>query len=129
MTAAFDNQYAALGSIMRNEPIDFISVDYAIDNRNVEQTILPLAQERKIGVLACFPFGGNVGPDRTSVGSRIFGRAGTTPLPDWAADFDATTWGQVFLKFVVSHPAIDLPDQEAACLSARARPGPGTLAG
>jgi aryl-alcohol dehydrogenase-like predicted oxidoreductase len=62
VTAAFDNQHAELEAIMRSEPIDFIGVDDAIDNRNVEQTILPLAQERKIGVLANFPFGGNFGP-------------------------------------------------------------------
>ena len=46
----------ALEAVMRNEPIDFIGVDYSIDNRGVEQTILPLAQERKIGVVAYFPF-------------------------------------------------------------------------
>jgi aryl-alcohol dehydrogenase-like predicted oxidoreductase len=106
VTAAFDNQYAQLEAIMRNEPIDFISVDYAIDNRNVEETILPLARERKIGVLACFPFGGNVGPDRTTVVSTLFARAGTASLPEWAAEFDARTWGQLFLKYVVSHPAV-----------------------
>jgi aryl-alcohol dehydrogenase-like predicted oxidoreductase len=48
---------------MRNEPIDFIGVRYAVDYRNVEETILPLARERKIGVVAYFPFGGNIGPE------------------------------------------------------------------
>jgi aryl-alcohol dehydrogenase-like predicted oxidoreductase len=96
VTATLDSQYAELETIMRNEPIDFIGVDYAIDNRNVEQTILPLAQQRKIGVLVYLPFG------RTS----LFRRAGTTPLPEWAADFDAKTWAQFFLKYVISHPAV-----------------------
>ena len=96
VTATLDSQYTELESIMRNEPIDFIGVDYAIDNRNVEQTLLPLAQQRKIGVLVYLPFG------RTS----LFRRAGTTPLPEWAADFDAKTWAQFFLKYVISHPAI-----------------------
>jgi aryl-alcohol dehydrogenase-like predicted oxidoreductase len=105
VTAAFPNQHAALESVMRNEPIDFISIDYALDNRNVEQTILPLAQERKIGVVSCFPFGGNAGPNQT-VTNRLFRRVGTRPLPEWAADFDATTWGQFFIKYVVSHPAV-----------------------
>jgi aryl-alcohol dehydrogenase-like predicted oxidoreductase len=103
--AISDHQYARLESIMRTEPIDFIGVDYAVDNRGVEQTILPLAQERKIGVLAYFPMGGNIGPDGV-VTSSLLRRAGTTPLPDWAADFDAKTWGQFFLKYVVSHPAV-----------------------
>jgi aryl-alcohol dehydrogenase-like predicted oxidoreductase len=95
-TVITDERYPALEAIMRNEPIDFIGVDYAIDNRNVEEKILPLAQERKIGVVAYFPFG---------VGT-LFKRAGTTPLPDWAAEFDAKTWAQFFLKYVVSHPAV-----------------------
>jgi len=57
-----DPRYARLESVMRCEPIDFIGVDYAVDNRGgVEETILPLAQERKIGVLAFFPFGGGGG--------------------------------------------------------------------
>jgi aryl-alcohol dehydrogenase-like predicted oxidoreductase len=88
--------YAKLESIMRNEPIDFIGVDYSVGDRRVEERILPLAQERKIGVMAYFPF------DR----SRIFQRAASTPLPEWAAEFDAKTWAQLFLKYVVSHPAV-----------------------
>jgi aryl-alcohol dehydrogenase-like predicted oxidoreductase len=100
MQVISDHQYAALEAGMRNEPIDFIGVDYSIDNRGVvEETILPLAQERKIGVVAYFPFGqGGTG--------GLFRRAGTTPLPDWAADFDARTWAQFFLKYVISHPAV-----------------------
>jgi hypothetical protein len=105
VTAAFSNQYAQLEEAMRNEQMDFISVDYAIDNRTVEQTILPLAQQRRIAVVACFPFGGNAGPDNT-VTNRLFRRAGTTPLPQWAAEFDAKSWAQFFLKYVVSHPAV-----------------------
>lgn len=96
VTAAADFQYAELEAIMRNEPIDFIGTDYAADNRGVEQTILPLAQDRKIGVLVYFPFG------RTS----LFRRAGTTPLPEWAAEFDATSWAQFFIKYIISHPAV-----------------------
>jgi aryl-alcohol dehydrogenase-like predicted oxidoreductase len=108
VTAAFPNQHAAVESVMRNEPIDFISVDYAIDNRAVEATILPLAQERRIGVLAYFPFGGGASREDGTpvVVNRLFQRAGTTPLPDWAAEFDATSWAQFFLKYVVSHPAV-----------------------
>lgn len=88
--------YAEIESIMRNEAIDFIGVDYSVGDRRVEEKILPLAQERRIGVMAYFTF------DR----SRIFRRASATPLPDWAAEFDATTWAQFFLKYVVSHPAV-----------------------
>ncbi|HUQ86059.1 MAG TPA: aldo/keto reductase [Vicinamibacterales bacterium] len=96
VTTIVDQGYPQLESIMRNEPIDFIGVHYAIDKRSAEEKILPLAQERKIGVVAYFPF---------SLGSN-FQRAGTTPLPEWAAEFDARTWAQFFLKYVVSNPAV-----------------------
>ena len=85
-----------LVSIMRNEQIDFVGVDYSVGDRRAEETLLPLAEERKIGVLGYFSF------DR----ARLFQRVGTTPLPDWAAEFDARTWAQFFLKYSISHPAI-----------------------
>ena len=101
-----DNVYPQLEAVMRNEPIDFIGVDYDIGNRaRVEDTILPLALERKIGVMAFFPFGNNGGVSCGS-GFNLFGRVGTRPVPEWAADFDARTWAQFFLKYVISHPAI-----------------------
>jgi aryl-alcohol dehydrogenase-like predicted oxidoreductase len=88
--------YPQLEALMRHEPIDFIGVDYSLDNRSAEEKILPFAQERKIGVVAYFPF---------STGT-LFQRASTMPLPDWAAEFDARTWAQFFLKYVVSNPAV-----------------------
>lgn len=92
-----NNPYATLESIVRNEPIDFIGLPgYHLGNRSAEETLLPLAQERRIGVMTYGPF---------ELG-RLFQRAGTTPLPEWAADFDATTWAQFFLKYIVSHPAV-----------------------
>jgi aryl-alcohol dehydrogenase-like predicted oxidoreductase len=103
--AGFDQQLPQLESMMRNEPIDFVGVRYTIDSRKVEETLLRLAQERKIGVLAYFPFGGNIGPGGV-VSSSVFRRVGTTPLPEWAAEFDAKTWAQFFLKYIVSHPAV-----------------------
>jgi aryl-alcohol dehydrogenase-like predicted oxidoreductase len=101
-----DNGYPQMESIMRSEPIDFIGVDYDVGNRGrVEDTILPLALERKIGVMAFFPFGNNGGISCGS-GRNLFGRVGNRPLPEWAAEFDAKTWAHFFLKYVVSHPAI-----------------------
>lgn len=96
VTTTFDQQYDELVDIMRREPLDFIGVDYAIDAREVEQTILPLAQERQIAVLAYQPFG------RT----RLWARVGNRPVPDYAKEFDASTWAQFFIKFVASHPAV-----------------------
>ena len=101
-----DNLYPQLEAVMRSEPIDFVGVDYDIGNRaRVEDTILPLAQARKIGVMAFFPFGNNGGVSCGS-GRNLFARVGTRPLPEWAAEFDAKSWAQFFLKYVVSHPAV-----------------------
>ena len=96
LTSTNKPQYPALMSLMRNEPIDFIGIDYAVDNRDIESEILPLAAERKIGVMVYLPYG------RT----RLFRRVGERPLPDWAAEIDAKTWAQVFLKWVIGHPAV-----------------------
>lgn len=96
ITTTNDGQYPALVDVMRNEPIDFIGIDYAADNRGVEETILPLAMERKIGVLVYAPFG------RTS----LFRRAAGVELPAWAKEFDAATWPQFFLKFILANPAV-----------------------
>jgi aryl-alcohol dehydrogenase-like predicted oxidoreductase len=101
-----DPVYPQLESVMRNEPIDFIGVDYDIGNRDrVEDTILPLALERKIGVMAFFPFSNNGGAS-CGGGQNLFARVGSTPLPEWAAEFDAKSWAQFFLKYVISHPAV-----------------------
>ena len=96
ITTTSSRQYAALANVMRNEPIDFIGIDYAVDNRTPEEVILPLAQERRIGVIVYLPFGR----------IRMWQRIGDRPLPDWAAEFDAHTWAQFMLKFVIAHPAI-----------------------
>jgi aryl-alcohol dehydrogenase-like predicted oxidoreductase len=98
VTTIVDQSFPQMEAIMRNEPIDFIGVHYCIDKRNAAETILPLAQERKIGVIAYFPFG---------VGT-LFKRVGAKPLPKWAEEFDAKTWAQFFLKYVISHPAVTM---------------------
>ena len=96
ITTTFENQYEDLVRVMRSEPLDFIGTDYAVDNRHAEETILPLAQEKGIAVLAYAPFG------RT----RLFQRVGDRPVPEWAAEFDVHSWAQFFLKFVISHPVV-----------------------
>ena len=105
-TIVVQNQSAQLEALMRNEPIDFIAVDYDIGNRHVEETILPLALEKKIGVIAFFPFGNNSGVSCGSLSLNLFARVGNRPVPAWAAEFDAKTWAQFFTKYVISHPAI-----------------------
>ncbi len=95
-TTSFDNQYGPFEAMMRREALDFIQVDYALDNRGSAERILPLAQERGMGVMINLPFGRD----------RLFNATRGKPLPDWAAEIDCTTWAQVFLKYVVSHPAV-----------------------
>ncbi len=96
ITSTSQSRYPDLAEVMRNEPLDFIGVDYAIDNRNSAEEILPLAQERGIAVLVYVPFGR----------SRLWSRVGDTEVPAWAADFDAHTWAQFFIKFCLAHPAV-----------------------
>jgi aryl-alcohol dehydrogenase-like predicted oxidoreductase len=96
VTTTLPQQYPQLIETMRREPLDCIGVDYAIDNRTMEDTVLPLAAERGIGVLVYAPFG------RTRLWEKVRGQ----PPPDWAAEFDAYSWGQFFLKFVLAHPAV-----------------------
>jgi diketogulonate reductase-like aldo/keto reductase len=97
-TTIVDQGYPQLEAIMRNEGVDFIGVHFGIDKRSAEEKILPLAQKLKIAVVAYFPF---------SLGT-LFQRAGDKPLPEWAAEFDAKTWAQFFLKYVVSNPAVTM---------------------
>jgi aryl-alcohol dehydrogenase-like predicted oxidoreductase len=96
VTTSRDEQYTDLLEIMRKEQLDFIQVDYSIANRNAADKILPLAASRGMAVLANLPLG------RGNVLDKIKDR----PLPDWAKQIDATSFAQVFLKYVVSHPAV-----------------------
>ncbi len=96
VTTTNASQYEQLAQVMRSEPLDFIGIDYAIDYRVMEETVLPLAQERGIAVMVYLPFG------RTRLWERVRGHT----VPAWAAEFDATSWAQFFLKFVLAHPAV-----------------------
>jgi aryl-alcohol dehydrogenase-like predicted oxidoreductase len=99
ITTSSANQYAEMLELMRTERMDFIQVDYSIASRAAARDILPLAAARRMGVLINMPFGGRRG-------GNLFPRVRERALPDWAAEFDATSWSQFFLKYVVSHPAV-----------------------
>jgi aryl-alcohol dehydrogenase-like predicted oxidoreductase len=89
-------QHEQMIGYLRKYPLDFVQVDYSLDNRDAAQTLLPLAQERRVAVLANVPFGfGN-----------LLRRAQTRKLPAWAADIDVASWGQFLLKYVISHSAV-----------------------
>jgi aryl-alcohol dehydrogenase-like predicted oxidoreductase len=96
ITSSSKNDYPRLEAAMKAHKLDFVQVDYAIDNRSAQDRIIPLAAERGMGVLVNLPFG------RSRVFQRVLGK----PLPDWAAEIDATSWAQVFLKYLASNPAV-----------------------
>ncbi len=96
ITTSSDWQYQKFEQTMKTEALDFIQVDYALDNRNADQRILPLAADRGMGVMINLPFG------RGQLFSAVQGRT----LPPWASDFDCASWAHFFLKYIVSHPAV-----------------------
>jgi diketogulonate reductase-like aldo/keto reductase len=92
MSSAFDE----LEAMMRAERLDFVQLNYALDDRAAEQRLLPLAAERGIAILVNRPFGGG----------DLLGRLGRSKLPDWAAEIGCTSWAQILLKFVLANPAV-----------------------
>jgi aryl-alcohol dehydrogenase-like predicted oxidoreductase len=81
---------------MRTEPLDFVQLNYALDDRSAEERLLPLAAERGIAVIVNLPFGGG----------GLLRRLSTRALPGWAREIDCTSWAQVLLKFVLAQPAV-----------------------
>lgn len=96
ITTSFDRQYPAFEDTMKREALDFIQVDYALDNRGAGERILPLALERGMAVMVNLPFGRG----------RLFEATRGKALPSWASEFDCRSWAQFFLKYIVSHDAV-----------------------
>ena len=96
ITTTYKGAYAAAEAILKRGKPDFLEIDYAIDNRDAEERLLPAAADVGAAVLVALPFGRG----------KLFRKALGSKLPDWAADFDCASWGQFFLKFILSHPAV-----------------------
>ena len=88
--------YDELERVLRSEPLDFVQVNYSLGEREAERTILPLARDRGIAVLVNRPF----------AEGGLFRRVREQPLPSWARDIECASWAQVFLKWIVAHPAV-----------------------
>ena len=88
--------FAEVAKILGREKLDFVQINYSIMEREAEERILPLAQERGIAVIVNRPFGGG----------NLFSRVRGKPLPDFAAEFNCTSWAQFFLKWIVAHPVV-----------------------
>ncbi|MDX1518312.1 MAG: aldo/keto reductase [Woeseiaceae bacterium] len=95
ITTSRENQYEEFERVMRAEELDFIQVNYSLEQRESAERLLPLAAERGIAVMINRAFGGG----------RLFDKVGDQPLPGWAAEFDCSSWAQFLLKYAVSHPA------------------------
>jgi len=96
ITTSQARAYGAMGKVVAREKPDFMQVNYSLANREAEKTLLPAAADAGAAVLVNLPFGRN----------SLFRKAGTRPLPDFAAEFGARTWAQFFLKFILGHPAV-----------------------
>ena len=96
ITTSHGRRHEELESIMRKHDLDFVQLTYNIADREVEDRLLPLAQERGIAVIANRPFRRK----------ELIYRFEEEKLPEWADEIGAASWAQFLLKFVISHPAI-----------------------
>lgn len=88
--------HAELARVIRQEKPDFVQFNYSAVTRDAEHRLLPLAADRGVAVIV----------NRAFEDGGIFARLKNVPVPAWAADFDATSWAQVLLKYVIAHPAV-----------------------
>lgn len=96
LTTSSARQYDEMESLLDDERLDFIQINYSLAERESADRVLPRARERGLAVMINRPF----------AGGRLFGRFAGEPLPSWASEIDATAWSQIFLKYVLSHPAV-----------------------
>jgi diketogulonate reductase-like aldo/keto reductase len=96
ITTSHGRYHDELHAILGKQALDFVQFSYNIANREAEKRLLPIAHERGIAVLI----------NRAYARGDLFRAVKGKPLPEWAAEFDCDTWGQFFLKYVVSHPDV-----------------------
>ena len=96
ITHYHEGAYDDLERLIKTRDYDFVQLNYSIAEREAESTVLPLAQQMGVAVIANRPFA------KANLFSRVRGKE----VPDWAAEFDCKSWAQFFLKYIVSHPAL-----------------------
>ena len=99
ITTSVTYAFGALEAVMQREKPDFVELNYSLGDRDAETRLLPAAAELGIATLINILFGG-------PGGSNLLRAVQGKPLPDWARDFDAATWGQFLLKYVIANPAV-----------------------
>ena len=82
--------------VLEREKVDFVQINYSLMEREADERVLRVAQDRGVAVIVNRPFGGG----------SLFGRVRGQPLPDWAKEFDCSSWAQFFLKWIIAHPAV-----------------------
>jgi aryl-alcohol dehydrogenase-like predicted oxidoreductase len=95
ITTSNTRQYTDFETVMRQEDLDFVQLNYSLEQREAAERLLPLAADRGMAVMVNRGFGGG----------RIFDAVGDRPVPDWAGEFDCSSWAQFLLKYALSHPA------------------------
>jgi diketogulonate reductase-like aldo/keto reductase len=88
--------YREVEKMLRSEKLDFLQINYSLGEREAEERILPLAQERGVAVIVNRPFGGG----------DLFSRVRAKPLPEWATEFDCHSWAEFMLKWIIANPAV-----------------------
>ena len=96
ITTSHGRYHEQLKDILKKHDFDFVQLSYNIANRDVESPLLSIAQDKGIAVIVNRPY----------QRGDLFRKVKDRPLPSWAQEFDCSSWGQYFLKYVVSHPAV-----------------------
>lgn len=96
ITHYHEGAYDELETLLKTGEYDFVQLNYSIAEREAEQRVLPLARDLGVAVIANRPF----------AAANLFRRVKGKAVPEWAAEFDCTTWAQFFLKYIVAHPAL-----------------------
>ncbi len=91
-----EGSQAEVARVLEKEPVDFVQINYSLMEREADERVFPVAKDRGVAVIVNRPFG------RGDLFSRVRGK----PLPDWAKEFDCTSWAQFFLKWIVANPAV-----------------------
>ena len=96
VTVSEGDEHEELARVMRKHELDFVQLNYSLGDRAAESELLPLAFEKGMAVMVNLPFGRG----------KLFKAVGDRPLPDWVQEAGCKSWGQFFLKYVVSHPVV-----------------------
>jgi aryl-alcohol dehydrogenase-like predicted oxidoreductase len=104
ISASHEDLYEEYERIMRSEPLDAIQINYSLGEQRSGERILPLAMDLGMAVFINRPF----------VAGKLFSSVAQRHLPAWAGEIDCTSWAQIFLKFVLSHPAVTVALQATA---------------